>query len=97
MPSLHDLDSDYSLGLQAIKGLVEDIIIPLICGQFIVTIDDGEGIDQGCAQEGVHVLWCVLPITRPVLRPVGEVAHHLAGRSCVEVRGTFKKQSVRLF
>lgn len=95
MPTLHDLNSDHSLGLQAIEGLVEDIIIPLIRGQFVVTVDDGEGIDQGCAQEGVHVLWHVLPVTRPVLGPVGEVAHHLGGRSCVEIRGTFKKQFVR--
>lgn len=89
------LNSAHSLGLQGIEGLVEDVIIPLVGSQFVVTVDDGEGIDEAGAQEGVHILWHVLPLTRPVLRPVSEVTLHLVGRSCVGVKGTLKEQFVR--
>ena len=71
------------LGLQAIEGLVEDIVVPLIGDQLIVVVDHGEGIYKGGAQEGVHVLWQVLALVRSVLGPVGEVAHHLIGRCCI--------------
>lgn len=74
--------SAHSLALQAIEGLVQGLVIPLVGNQLIVAVDDGEGVDQGGAQEGVHVLGHVLPITRSILGPVGEVAHHLGGRSC---------------
>lgn len=37
------------------------------------------------AEVGVNILWHVFPIPRPVLGPVGEVAHHLGGRSCDEL------------
>lgn len=85
------LKSDHLLGLQGIEGFVEDIIIPFIGGQFVGMVDDGESIYQVGAQEGVHILWHVLPITRPVLGPVGEVTHHLVGRCCVGVKGTLRK------
>lgn len=49
-------------------------------------VDDGESIYQVGAKEGVHILWHVLPITGPVLGPVGEVTHHLVGRCCVGVK-----------
>ena len=71
------------LGLQPIEGLVEDIIVPLVGDQLIVGVDDGEGVDEGGAEEGVHVLWQVLALVRSVLGPVGEVAHHLIGRCCM--------------
>lgn len=74
--------SAHSLALQAIEGLVQGLVIPLVGNQLIVAVDDGEGIDQGGAQEGVHILGHVFPITRSVLGPVGEVAHHLGGRAC---------------
>ncbi len=80
------LDSDHLRGLQVIERLVEDVIIPLIGNQLVLIVEDGEGIDQGGAQKGVHTLWCELPDTRSVLRPVGKVTHHLGGRSCVGVK-----------
>lgn len=80
------LSSDHLLGLQAVERLVEDIIVPLIGNQLVIGVDDGEGIDQGGAQERVHVLWHVLPLTRSVLGPIGEVAHHLGGTSCVGIK-----------
>lgn len=45
-------------------------------------VEDGEGVDEGGAEEGVHILWHVLPLPRSVLGPVGEVAYHLGGGSC---------------
>lgn len=50
----------------------------------MIAVDDGKGIDQGGAQEGVHILGHVLPFARSILGPVGEVTHHLGGISCVE-------------
>ena len=79
-------NSGHLLGLQSIERLVEDVIIPLIGNQLIVMVDDGEGIDQGGTKEGVYILWHILAFTRSVLGPVGEVAHHLGGRSCVRVK-----------
>ena len=67
------------LCLQAIEGLVENLIVPFIGDQFIVRVDDGECINQMGAQEGVDILGHVFPLPRSVLRPVGEVAHHLGG------------------
>lgn len=78
-----NLNTVHSLGLQGVERLVEDVIVPLIGYQLIVAVDDGEGVDQMGAEERVHILWHVLPLTGPVLRPVGEVAGHLHGRSCV--------------
>lgn len=49
-------------------------------------VDNGKGVDQGGAQEGVHILWQVLSLTRSVLGPVGEVTDQLCGRSCVGVK-----------
>ena len=49
-------------------------------------VDHGEGVDQGGAQEGIHILWRVLPLTRSVLGPVGKVAYHLGGGSCGGVK-----------
>lgn len=85
------LNCGHLLGLQGIERLVEDVVIPLVGNQLVVMVDDWESIDQGGAQEGVHILWHVLSLTRSVLRPVGEVTHHLGGRSCVEVKELVKK------
>ena len=35
-----------------------------------------------CAEEGVYVLWRILPLVGSVLRPVGEVARHAGGSGC---------------
>ena len=74
------------LALQAIEGLVEDIVVPLVGDQLIVVVDDGEGVDESGAEEGVHVLWQELALVWSVLGPVGEVAHHLIGRCCMGER-----------
>lgn len=85
------LNSGHLLDLQGIERLVEDVIIPLVGSQLVVMVENGEGVDQGGAQKGVHILWHVLPLTRSVLRPVGKVTHHLGGRSCVKSKGILKK------
>lgn len=72
----------HSLSFQAVEGLVQGLIVPFIGNQLVIAVDDGKSVDQGGAQEGVHVLGHVLPFTRSVLGPVGEVTHHLGGRSC---------------
>lgn len=72
------------LGLQVVERLVQNVVIPLIRNQLVVLVDDREGIDEGGAQEGVHILWHVFPLARPILGPVGEVAHHFGGRSYSE-------------
>lgn len=72
----------YSLSFQAIEGLVQGLIVPFVGNQLVIAVDDGKGVDQGGAQEGVHVLGHVFPFARSVLGPVGEVTHHLGGRSC---------------
>lgn len=69
-------------GLQAVEGLVQGLIVPLIGNQFIVGVDDGEGIDQMGAEEGIHIVWHVLPNSGSVLGPVGKVAYHLGGSCC---------------
>lgn len=76
--------SAHSLSLEAIERLVQSLIVPFIRNQLVIAVDDGKGIDQGGAQEGVHILGHVLPFTRSILGPVGEVTHHLGGRSYVE-------------
>lgn len=68
--------------LQAIEVLVQSLVIPFIGDQLVLVVDDGESIDQMGAQERIHILWRVFPCSRSVLRPVGEVANHLGGRSC---------------
>lgn len=70
------------LSFQAIEGLVQGLIVPFVGNQLVIAVDDGKGVDQGGAQEGVYVLGHVLPFARSVLGPVGEVTHHLGGRSC---------------
>ena len=52
----------------------------------MVAVDHGEGVDEGGAEEGVHVFWQVLALVLSVLGPVGEVAHHLIGRCCMGER-----------
>lgn len=84
------LNSGHSLGLQIIESLVKDVIVPLIGNQFIVGVDDGEGIDQSGAQEGVHILRHEFPLSGSVLGPVGEVALHLVCSSYSGVKGTLK-------
>ena len=64
----------YLLCLQTIERLVEYIVIPFISHQLILVVDDREGINQMGAEERVYVLWCILPLVRSVLGPVGEVA-----------------------
>lgn len=54
-------------------------------------VDDGEGIDQGGAEEGIHILWHILALTWSVLGPVGEVALHARGISCVGSEQSFKR------
>lgn len=71
----------FLLALQAVEGLVQGLIVPLVGDQLVVVVDDGESIDQMCAEEGVYILGHVFPSPRSVLGPVGEVAHHLRG-SC---------------
>lgn len=83
------------LVLEVIEGLVEDVIIPLVGDQLVIVVNDGEGIDEGGAQEGVHVMWQELAITRPVLRPVGEVALHPAGRPFEEKRKIRKSHTLQ--
>ena len=65
------------LCLQAVKSLVEHFIVPLIDGQIVCGVNDGEGVDQVCAQLGINISRHVLPTTRPVLGPVCEVAYEL--------------------
>lgn len=67
----------YILLLQFVEGLVENIVVPLVHGELVVVVDDGEGVEQMGAQEGVYVCGQVLSSPRPVLGPVGEVAPHL--------------------
>lgn len=76
--------SAHSLSLEAIERLVQGLIVPFISNQLVIAVDDGKGIDQGGAQEGVHILGHVLSFARSILGPVGEVTHHLGGTSCVE-------------
>lgn len=75
------LTDKFVLALQAIEGLVQGLIIPLIGDQLIFVVDDGESINQMGAQERIHILRHVFPRARSVLGPVGEVAYHLGG-SC---------------
>ena len=69
----------YLLCLKTIKRLVEDIVIPFISHQLILVVDYRKGINQMGAEERIYVLWCILPLVRSVLGPVGEIAHHLRG------------------
>lgn len=73
------IEKQYLLGLKTIESLVEYIVIPFICHQLILVVDDGKSINQIGAEERVYVLWRILPLVRSVLGPVGEVAHHLGG------------------
>ena len=75
---------------QAIEGLVEGLIVPLVGDQLVGVVDDGESVDQVGAQEGVHVAGQESSCSRSVLGPVGEVAHHLG-------RGHCRTENIRCF
>lgn len=89
------LNTGHLLAFQAIERLVQNIIIPFIGSQLIVMVEDGEGIDQGGTDEGVHILWQKLALTRSVLGPVGEIAYHLmVGSCCVGSKGILTKAMI---
>ena len=67
---------------EVVEGLVEDFIVPFVRDQLVGVVEDGEGVDQMCAQVGVYVSRQVFTHTRPILGPVGEVAHQFGGRHC---------------
>lgn len=79
---------EYTPYFQAIERLVEGLIVPLIGDQLVGIVYDGEGIDQVGAQVWVHIVGKVSSCSRPVLGPVGEVAHHFCG-------GYYRTKNVR--
>ena len=72
----------YAPSFELVEGLVEDFIVPFVRDQLVGVVENGEGVDQMCAQVGVHVPRQVSTHTRPILGPVGEVANQFGGRHC---------------
>lgn len=68
-----------SLLLESLELSEERFIVPC-SGLNLVVFDGGKGIDEMVTQTGVNIRGQVLPSSRPVLAPVGEVTRQDIGR-----------------
>lgn len=69
----------YSHILKAVEAAVLLLIVPLDGAELVEAVDGGQRVDNVCAQEGIHIGWGEFASSRPVLGPVGHVAHQFTG------------------
>lgn len=75
----YETDCDDSHTLEFVESFVHLRIIPLYGGDLVEVVDSGQSVDDVGAQKGVDVVRGKFGIARPVLGPVGHVAHQLSG------------------